>query len=83
MKKINKSEKKTLKNTQLKNFSICTSGYDEETNEKIIEEIKNFGGTYTENLLKKTNYLITDKINSFKALKAQENNILCVTKDWI
>lgn len=88
---------KKNKYRSLTNIQICLTGFDDPDILLIKEKIESAGGIYSENLSKKTNYLISDKINTKKSLvtisqykqylyplqAAQDQRIKIVTKDWI
>ena len=67
----------------LKGLSVCVSGFSYLENEEFKKKIEKLGGTYIENLLVSTHYLIVNKINSSKAISAMKHNIKLVTKDWL
>ena len=76
-------KKKIKKIPKLKGLTICTSGFEEEENNKIKERIKEEEGNYEENLKKGTSILISNKINTYKTLIAKRNKIIIVNKEWI
>lgn len=59
---------KNKKYKQLSNIQICLTGFDDPDILLLKEKIESAGGIYSENLSKKTNYLISDKINTKKSL---------------
>ena len=76
-------KKKTKKIPRLKGLLICTSGFEEEENNKIKERIEEEDGKYEENLKKGTSVLISNKINTKKSIIAKQNKIIIVNKNWI
>ena len=79
-----KKRKSTEENIQfLHGTIICSSGFTPLENKLIKSKIENLGGTFNENLLLTTHYLIINKINTEKAITAVKHNIKLVTKEWI
>jgi len=79
-----KKRKLTEENIQsLHGIIICSSGFTPIENKLIKSKIENLGGTFNENLLLTTHYLIINKINTEKAITAVKHNIKLVTKEWI
>ena len=79
-----KDNKKSNSNSDfLKGLSVCVSGFSNVENEEFKKKIEKLGGSYIEDLLVSTHYLIVNKINSSKAISAMKHNIKLVTKDWL
>ena len=79
-----KDNKKSNSNSDfLRGLSVCVSGFSIIENEEFKKKIEKLGGTFNENLLVSTHYLIINKINSSKAIGAMKHNIKLVTKDWL
>ena len=51
-----------------KNYIICASNLDDKVKEELEKTVKQFGGTFLQNLTKKTTVLISNKINTEKCL---------------
>ena len=77
------SKKSNSNSDFLRGLSICVSGFSIIENEEFKKKIEKLGGTFNENLLVSTHYLIINKINSSKAIGAMKHNIKLVTKDWL
>lgn len=67
----------------LHGLNICASGFSPIENKLIKSKIEKLGGTFNENLLASTHYLIVNKINTDKAITAVKYNITLVTKEWL
>lgn len=79
-----KSQKKTEeKQDYLHGLLICASGFSPTENKFIKSKIERLGGTFNDNLLVSTHYLIINKINTEKAITAVKYNIKLVTKEWL
>ena len=77
------NKKSNSKSDLLRGLSICVSGFSYIEIQEFKRKIEKLGGTFIEDLLTSTHYLIVNKINSGKALCAIKNNIKLVTKDWL
>ena len=75
--------KSNSKSDLLRGLSICVSGFSYIEIQEFKRKIEKLGGTFIEDLLTSTHYLIVNKINSGKALCAIKNNIKLVTKEWL
>ena len=62
---------------------VCASGFSQTENNIIKTKIEKLGGTFNDNLLASTHYLIINKINTDKAITAVKFNIKLVTKEWL
>ena len=67
----------------LHGINVCASGFSSTENKIIKSKIEKLGGTFNENLLSSTHYLIINKINTDKAITAVKYNIKLVTKEWL
>ena len=80
----NKGQKIKEENSdQLHGILICASGFSPTENKIIKTKIEKLGGTFNDNLLASTHYLIINKINTDKAITAVKFNIKLVTKEWL
>lgn len=80
----NKSQKIKEENSdRLHGILICASGFSTTENKIIKSKIEKLGGTFNDDLLASTHYLIINKINTNKALAAIKYNIKLVTKEWL
>ena len=77
------NKKSNSKSDLLRGLSICVSGFSYIEIQEFKRKIEKLGGTFIEDLLTSTHYLIVNKINSGKALCAIKNNIKLVTKEWL
>ena len=79
-----RSKKITEENSlPLHGLIVCASGFSPTENKIIKTKIEKLGGTFTDNLLASTHYLIINKINTDKAITAVKFNIKLVTKEWL
>ena len=62
---------------------VCVSGFSPTENKIMKTKIEKLGGTFNDNLLTSTHYLIINKINTDKAITAVKYNIKLVTKEWL
>ena len=62
---------------------VCASGFSSTENKIIKSKIEKLGGTFNDNLLSSTHYLVINKINTDKAITAVKYNIKLVTKEWL
>lgn len=81
----NGKQPKSNKNSELplKGMTVCISGFSQIEGKLLKEKIEKYGGNFNDNLTGRTNYLITNKINSNKSIAAQQHNMKLVTKEWI
>ena len=68
---------------RLRGILVCASGFSPTENQIIKSKIEKLGGTFNDNLLTSTHYLIVNKINTSKAITAIKYNIKLVTKEWL
>ena len=81
---LNKGQKiKNENSDRLHGILICASGFSQNENKIIKSKIEKLGGTFNDNLLASTHYLIINKINTDKAITAIKYNIKLVTKEWL
>ncbi len=84
LKQSTKGQKKIdEKSDYLHGLIICASGFSPTENKIIKSKIEKLGGTFTDNLLASTHYLVINKINTDKAITAVQYNIKLVTKEWL
>ena len=62
---------------------VCVSGFSTTEIVLLKSKIEKLGGTFNDNLLASTHYLIINKINTEKSVTALRYNIKLVTKDWL
>ena len=80
----NKGQKiKDENSTRLRGILICASGFSPAENKLIKSKIEKLGGSFNDNLLASTQYLIINKINTDKATTAIKYNIKLVTREWL
>jgi hypothetical protein len=56
------------KSAPLKTFYVCASGFERPIYDEMKEKVIKLGGTFYENMMKSTNIVISDKINTSKSL---------------
>lgn len=78
-----KQKEQSSKIKELKGFIISVSGFSNIECQTLKEKIEKLGGIYADNLLKKTDILIVNKICTNKALSAMENGKKVVTADFL
>ncbi|MCQ2818436.1 MAG: hypothetical protein MJ252_14305 [archaeon] len=66
---LSTSKKKDKKKEQiLRSMYVCSSGFEDNETNQIQEIVNSLGGTYDNNLKASTNYLITNKASTIKAI---------------